>query len=521
MREREKRRVLGVGTGVARRRSWGGPLLAGIAILALAGSWTGGYGQPCGPWVDVTVDPPNPTSNDVITLNLSGRWCDSCVPGNPTVSIVGKTITVFTTNKSAMCFPVVTPWTLSIPVGRLSPGRYSVLVVHNGQPIGGLEILEVQEGRRPGPDFLIEAIRWTPVSPPVGEQFVEFEVMVINVGKEKANLAGVVLEIYKVKAGQAVAVGQTSWTSGSLNPGETLVAKVQTFPYSPLTWEGGTFAVRACMDVTNVVQEADETNNCTERPITIAGAALPLLVTAGSINLPPYSLLDVPVAYQVKDPLGGTVDAGTKKTPFTLAYPKGFQVVLDAPDTHDFHRLRHWKVSGTQSGVAPDPVTVAFNLATPRAEAQYTIAPERKCTECFRGTLGLTDTCGNGTGYSVPGPAGGDPHCKTPDCCGWYQVSHVHDLGQVVVNFHLIVEYTPGYRDGCQSTVSVDISLDAQNWTQVFSSAVTTVDLHPPRQLWGTYITCVRVPRGIAFRYVRVTIKGCYVDYSAVHLCGD
>ena len=496
-------------------------LILGTTLIfaALLPHW--GVGQGCGEWVDVEVDPPNPTSNDSISLVLSGVWCNSCIPKSPTVAVVGNAIIVHTMNKDPMCFPAIQPWQLRVSVGRLSAGRYSVLVIHNGRPIGGLEFFDV---RAAGPDLLIESIRWEPLRPRVGDQYVNFEVMVVNVGSAKANLSGVVLEVYKVKAGQRVVVARHTWTSGSLWPNATIVVKVQSFSYSPLTWEGGTFLLEACIDVTDQVRETDETNNCIDRTITVEGAPVQLLVTAGCITLPPYSLLDVPVAYQVKDPMGTVVETGTKKTPFTLSYPRGFQVFLDAPDTHDLHRLRHWRLGITSPTFVSDPWTVTFNPAIPQAEAQYTIMPERKCTECFRGSLGPSDVCGNGVGYSVPGPAGGDPHCLgsgVPDCCSWYQVSHVHDLGETVVNVHLIVEFTPGFADGCQGTLTVEISPDNQNWTPIYSSPTTTVDLNPPNQLWGTYMICNKVPRGEEYRYVRVTIQNCYVDYSAVYTCGD
>ncbi len=493
-------------------RNFLGTLAAVLLLAPLAKA------QPCGPWVEVEVDPPHPTSNDFITLALSGVWCDSCVPKSPRVVILGKTITVYTTNKDAMCFPVLTPWQLTVPVGKLSPGRYSVLVIHNGQQIGGLEILEVRPG---GPDLLIEAIRWTPSSPNVGDPYVNFEVMIVNVGNERASLVGIVLEIYKIKAGQPIVVGKTSWSSGYLAPNQTVVANVTTFPYSALTWEGGTFTVRACVDATDVLKENDETNNCLERPITVPGAAAQLLVAAECVTLPPYSLLEVPIGYQVENPLGTIVKTGTKKTPFILAYPKGFQVVLDAPDSYDLHSFWQWRLAGGSASFSPDPVVVNFDPGITRAEALYMVMPERKCSECFHGALGPSDTCGNGTGYSIPGPAGGDPHCQTPDCCGWYQTSHVHDLGQIFVNVHLILEYTPGFSDGCQGTLTGGDLPDGQNWASVYTGPTTTVDLDPPHQLWGTYIVCIEIPRMTPFRYVRVTVTNCYIDHSAVYVCTD
>lgn len=494
-------------------------VLLGLAILATAAFMGLGQGQPCGPRVEVTVDPAYPTSNDPVTLILSGIWCDSCVPQSPKVSILGKTITVFTSNKSPMCFPVITPWELRVSLGKLSPGRYSVLVVHNGQPIGGLEIFEVRSAQ---PDFLIEAMRWSPGSPTVGDRYVDFEVMVVNVGGERAPLAGVVLELYKIKEGRPIAIGRTSWTSGYLDPNQTMVATLTTFSYSQLTWESGTFLVRACMDATNKVQEADETNNCLDRQLTIQGAPVPLLITAQCATLPaPYSLLDVPVVYQVKDPSGVLVESGTKKTPFTLVYPMMFQVLLDAPDEHDLHRLWSWKIPGAPPFFTTDPLAVVLKPENKQAEAQYTLMPKRKCTECFQGLLGPADTCGNGVGYSIPGPAGMDPHCTTPDCCSWYQVSHVHDLQQKLVNVHLILEYTPGFSNGCQGTLTVEISLDNQTWLPVYTGSTTTVDLNPPHQLWATYMICITIPRATEFRYVRVTVTNCYIDYSAVYICAD
>lgn len=376
------------------------------ALFAISLSAPLAKAQPCGPWVEVEVDPPHPTSNDSITLTLSGVWCDSCVPRSPRWIIMGTTIVINTTNTDPVCLYVLSPWELTVPLGKLGPGRYSVLVIHNGRPLGGLEVLEVR------------------------------------------------------------------------------------------------------------------------------AAPVQILVTAGCVTPPPYSLVDVPVEYQVRDPYGKTIEAGTKKTPFTLAYPQGFQVILDAPDTYDFHRLWQWRLKAAPSRFSPpperissafsaDPLTVSFDPALTQVEALYRVMPERKCRECFYGTLGPSDTCGNGTGYSIPGPAGGDPHCQTPDCCGWYQITHVHDLGKTFINVHLILEYTPGFADGCQGTLAVEISEDGRNWRLIYTGPTTTVDLDPPHQLWVTYLICLEIPRMTPFRYVRVTVQNCYVDYSAVYVCSD
>lgn len=496
-----------------------GILLLAVAVLTTTGGALSSVsGQLCGQWVNVQVQPPNPTSNDYITLILSGTWCDSCIPRWPMAVVAGNTIMVYTWNKDPACFEVITPWQLTVPVGKLSPGVYSVIVIHNGRPIGGLEQFVV---RGAAPDFIIEAIHWSPVSPRVGDPYVYFEVMIVNVGNESANLAGVELDLYKIRAGQAILVGRASWAAGSLGPGQTIIQNLTTFQYSQLTWESGTFPVRACMDASNVVNEADEANNCIERPIDIGGSAAALFVTAGCITLPPYSLLDVPIAYQVNDPLGNPIETGTKKTPFTLAYPKGFKAILDAPDSHDLHRLRQWKVSGAVPYFRPDPLSLVLDPTITEAEAQFEVTPERKCDECYHGTVGAGDACGNGVGYSIPGPSGGDEHCVATDCCSRYQQSHVHDLGEIVENCHLVVEFTPGLADGCQGILTVEISPDGQSWAPVYTSPTTSVDLDPPNRLWGKYVQCIEIPRMTPYRYVRVTISNCYNDYSAVHTCCD
>lgn len=76
------------------------------------------------------VIPPNPTDNDVITLKLSGDWRNSCAPQNPQVSIFGDMIQIATTGLSSqcppVCLPVVTPWSLTVPIGLLSAGSHQV-----------------------------------------------------------------------------------------------------------------------------------------------------------------------------------------------------------------------------------------------------------------------------------------------------------------------------------------------------------------------------------------------------------
>lgn len=379
---------------------WAG-LVAGIVVVFAVHPWSGTAMAQCGPWADVEVIPSHPTSADNITLVLSGVWCDSCTPKSPQVQILGSDIIVRTTNKDPVCIYAVTPWKLRVPVGKLAPGRYGVLVVHNGQLIGGLDVLEVSGegggGGAPGPS---------------------------------------------------------------------------------------------------------------------------LLVTARKFTLPPASLPGVLVFYTVRDPQGH-VSVGIELTPFTLTCPVGSTVTLNAAGTHGVFKLYAWVVGTTHPSYHPNPLTLILDQTTERADAMYMEDPEKLCSEKYRGVVGPWDKCGNDVGYSVPGPAGGDQHCLVSDCCSWYQVSHVHDLGKDVINCHLILAYVPGFADGCTGVLTVDISQDNQAWQTVYTSPTTTVDLDPPRQIWGMYLVTIDIPRMTPFRYVRVTVSNCYVDYSAVWVCCD
>ncbi len=100
---------------------------------------------------EIQVLPPHPTTEDSIVFVLSGIWKDSCVPQAPKAMILGSQITVTTANPGEICLTVLTPWELTVPIGTLSsPGWYSVVVVHNGQPIGGIEF-EVRTGEDGSP----------------------------------------------------------------------------------------------------------------------------------------------------------------------------------------------------------------------------------------------------------------------------------------------------------------------------------------------------------------------------------
>lgn len=122
------------------------------------------------------------------------------------------------------------------------------------------------------------------------------------------------------------------------------------------------------------------------------------------------------------------------------------------------------------------------------------------------------DICSNGVGWSVPGPAGGDPTCGTTvDCCAMFQTAHVHDLGQVFKPKKLIVLYTPGLYAGCEDTMTVSVSKDAVTWTVVKTATVISA---PSGGGWETYAMTLNVAQRIRFRYVQIQIPACFNDLS-------
>ena len=95
-------------------------LLLGVAVEGLAQTGT----------VKVQVQPADPTTQDAITLVLSGEWKDSCVPRVTGVEVAGGEITISTESWGGICLMVITPWRAAVPLGRLPTGWYTVTVLH-------------------------------------------------------------------------------------------------------------------------------------------------------------------------------------------------------------------------------------------------------------------------------------------------------------------------------------------------------------------------------------------------------
>jgi hypothetical protein len=80
----------------------------------------------------IDLSPPDAADNDVVTFKLSGTWPDGCVPQSPVVSVSAALLRIDTTNPGTVCTQALTPWTLAGAIGKLSPGRYDIVVRFSG-----------------------------------------------------------------------------------------------------------------------------------------------------------------------------------------------------------------------------------------------------------------------------------------------------------------------------------------------------------------------------------------------------
>ena len=73
-------------------------------------------------------------------LQLTGEWPNGCVPTAPQVSLLGSEIRINTSNPGQLCTQAVTPWSLTVTLGKLAaPGNYTARVIHSS-PEGVAEI---------------------------------------------------------------------------------------------------------------------------------------------------------------------------------------------------------------------------------------------------------------------------------------------------------------------------------------------------------------------------------------------
>ncbi|MGH9852082.1 MAG: hypothetical protein ACREBD_19775, partial [Blastocatellia bacterium] len=80
---------------------------------------------------DIEIIPSNPTTDDNVSVRISGTWPNTCAPQNPQVSRSGNQITIATSNPGQICLLRLTPWSHTVNLGQLSAGTYLTIVTYN------------------------------------------------------------------------------------------------------------------------------------------------------------------------------------------------------------------------------------------------------------------------------------------------------------------------------------------------------------------------------------------------------
>jgi uncharacterized protein (TIGR03437 family) len=80
---------------------------------------------------DIEIIPPNPTTNDNISVKISGTFPNTCIPTNPQVSRSGNEITISTSNPGQACAQRATPWSHTVNLGQLAAGNYLIIVTYH------------------------------------------------------------------------------------------------------------------------------------------------------------------------------------------------------------------------------------------------------------------------------------------------------------------------------------------------------------------------------------------------------
>ncbi|HEV8129818.1 MAG TPA: hypothetical protein VGQ81_01085 [Acidobacteriota bacterium] len=88
----------------------------------------------------IDIVPSSPTTADDISIKLSGTWGSGCVPQDPKVTVSGQTIRIDTSNPGSICTAVLAAWSLTVPIGRLAAGSYTVVATYSSPVQKAFEI---------------------------------------------------------------------------------------------------------------------------------------------------------------------------------------------------------------------------------------------------------------------------------------------------------------------------------------------------------------------------------------------
>lgn len=76
---------------------------------------------------EIWIEPPDPTTQTVVTLNVVDSWHDGCLPINPVVTRTGNSIEVVWTVRGGGCPLAVTEWRDRVHLGLFEPGDYEIV----------------------------------------------------------------------------------------------------------------------------------------------------------------------------------------------------------------------------------------------------------------------------------------------------------------------------------------------------------------------------------------------------------
>lgn len=145
----------------------------------------------------------------------------------------------------------------------------------------------------------------------------------------------------------------------------------------------------------------------------------------------------------------------------------------------------------------------------------------QETVECYVGrrAVGFRSRCFAGSALLIaalvlPRLAVGQSYKGYDDCahapetatCSSFTVDHVHDLGATFPSTTTVkVRYSPGFGPTCSGTATFSVSTDKVTWVQAGTQS------YPSGH--GTYTYYLTPGRSV--RYVKVSVPGCYVDWSS------
>ena len=79
----------------------------------------------------ITIEPPQPTSEDYVLITVSGEFANPCFEIFSSHEINGNNITISVqiVPTGEVCIQVITPWSVTEAIGQLPPGEYKVAAI--------------------------------------------------------------------------------------------------------------------------------------------------------------------------------------------------------------------------------------------------------------------------------------------------------------------------------------------------------------------------------------------------------